>query len=148
MNHERPRRRGWAALAGGVLVVLAACGDDSTSAGTTAATTTAAVTTIAGTTIAGTTAAVTTIAGPAATAVGSSGTGSATGKVNINSAGVGELETAFEAAGVTSARRWAREVDEYRPYPSDPEFRKLRQELGKYNIAPDVLELIISTLEF
>jgi hypothetical protein len=70
------------------------------------------------------------------------------GKVKINDAGTSELEAAFKAVGVTNARRWAREVDEYRPYPTDPEYGKLRQELGKYNIAPDILELIISTLEY
>jgi hypothetical protein len=68
--------------------------------------------------------------------------------VNINEASTSDLETAFEAAGVTNARRWAREVDEYRPYPTDPDFAKLRQELGKYNIDPAILEMIISTLEY
>ncbi|MEP7202355.1 MAG: hypothetical protein ABI894_07095 [Ilumatobacteraceae bacterium] len=68
--------------------------------------------------------------------------------VNINEASASELEAAFDAAGVSNARRWAREVDEYRPYPTDPGFAKLRQELGKYNIDPGVLELIISTLEY
>lgn len=81
-----------------------------------------------------------TVAGTVATAAG--------GKVDVNSASTSELEEAFEAAGVANARRWAREVDEYRPYPKDPDFAKLRQELGKYNIAPEVLEAIISTLEF
>ncbi len=70
------------------------------------------------------------------------------GKVNINSASTSDLEKAFDAAGVTNARRWAREVDEYRPYPEDPDFGKLRQELGKYNISPAVLVLIIATLEY
>ena len=70
------------------------------------------------------------------------------GKVNINEASTSDLEVAFKAAGVTNPRRWAQEVDEYRPYPTDPDFAKLRQELGKYNIAPNILELIISTLEF
>lgn len=70
------------------------------------------------------------------------------GKVNINESGTSELEAAFKAAGVTNPRRWAQEVDEYRPYPTDPDFAKLRQELGKYNIAPSILDLIISTLEF
>jgi hypothetical protein len=70
------------------------------------------------------------------------------GKVKINEASSAELTEAFKAAGVTNAARWAREVEEYRPYPSDPGYGKLRQELGKYNIAPDILELIISTLEY
>jgi hypothetical protein len=70
------------------------------------------------------------------------------GKVDINEASTGELEAAFKAAGVSNPRRWAQEVDEYRPYSTDPNFAKLRQELGKYNIDPAVLEKIISTLEF
>jgi DNA uptake protein ComE-like DNA-binding protein len=70
------------------------------------------------------------------------------GKVNINEASVPEMEKAFKAVGVTNASRWAREVEEYRPYPHDTDFAKLRQELGKYNIDPKILELIISTLEF
>ncbi len=70
------------------------------------------------------------------------------GKVNINTASTSDLEHAFDAVGVTNARRWAREVDEYRPYPKDPDYGKLRQELGKYNISPEILALIISTLEY
>jgi hypothetical protein len=73
---------------------------------------------------------------------------SAGGKVNINDASTGELEKAFKAAGVSNARRWAQEVDEYRPYPTDPDFGKLRQELGKYNIDPAMLQKILDSLEF
>lgn len=68
-------------------------------------------------------------------------------KVNVNTASEAELKATFEAAGVSNAEKWAHEVEEYRPYPNDPTFAKLRQELGKYNIAPAMLELIISTLE-
>jgi hypothetical protein len=68
-------------------------------------------------------------------------------KVDANTASEAELKAAFEAAGVSNAETWAHEVEEYRPYPDDPTFAKLRQDLGKYNIAPDVLEKIISTLE-
>jgi competence protein ComEA len=70
-----------------------------------------------------------------------------TTKVNANTASVDQLQAAFEAAGVTNADRWAREVAEYRPYDADPTWAQLRQELGKYNIAPDVLEKIIAVLE-
>jgi competence protein ComEA len=74
-------------------------------------------------------------------------TGSAvTGQVNANTASVDELQAAFAAAGISNADRWAREVAEYRPYPSDPSWAQLRQELSKYNIAPDVLEKIITVL--
>ena len=58
-----------------------------------------------------------------------------------------DLEKAFVAAGIPNAARWAREVDEYRPYPTDdPTFGKLKRELAKYNIAPDVLEKLLATL--
>jgi hypothetical protein len=68
-------------------------------------------------------------------------------KVNANTASIAELQQAFEAAGIPSAARWAREVDEYRPYPTDdPTFAKLRQNLAKYNPSPDVVEKIIATL--
>lgn len=81
-----------------------------------------------------------------ATADPSSGSADTT-RVNANTASVEELQAAFEAAGISNADRWAREVDEYRPYPADPTWAQLRQELSKYNIAPDVLEKIIGLLE-
>ncbi len=72
-------------------------------------------------------------------------TGSAT--VDANTATIEELTAAFEAAGIDQAERWAREVDEYRPYDtSDPTFASLRQELSKYNPSEEVLEAIIATL--
>lgn len=58
-----------------------------------------------------------------------------------------ELQRTFEAAGIPNAARWAREVEEYRPYPTDdPTFAKLRRELAKYNPAPGVVDQIIATL--
>jgi len=83
---------------------------------------------------------------PAATGDPSTGTTGST-EVNANTASVEELQAAFEAAGITNADKWAREVAEYRPYPADPTWAQLRQELSKYNIAPDVLEKIIGLLE-
>lgn len=77
-------------------------------------------------------------------AVGSDAT---TERVNANTASVEELQAAFEAAGISNADRWAREVAEYRPYPDDPDWSKLRGELSKYNIGSDVLERIITVLE-
>ena len=69
------------------------------------------------------------------------------GKVNANTASVAELQRAFEAAGISNAARWAREVEEYRPYPTnDPSFGKLRQELAKYNPGPGVVDQIVATL--
>jgi DNA uptake protein ComE-like DNA-binding protein len=70
-----------------------------------------------------------------------------TTNLNANTASVAELQAAFEAAGISNADKWAREVAEYRPYPDDPTWGQLRQELGKYNIDPAVLEQIIALLE-
>jgi hypothetical protein len=58
-----------------------------------------------------------------------------------------EIQQALEAAGVPNAARWAREVDEYKPYPTDdPSFGKLRQNLAKYNPPSGVVDQIISAL--
>lgn len=68
-------------------------------------------------------------------------------KVNANTASVAELQRAFEAAGIANAARWAREVEEYRPYPTnDPTFAKLRGELAKYKPAAGVVDQIVATL--
>jgi hypothetical protein len=137
------------AFAGIAFVTLAACGGDD--AATNDATGAAAATTTLGTATTLTSSVTTTIARTATTvsAVVTTTTiaAAAGGKVNANTASIAELQKAFEAAGISQALRWAQEVDEYRPYPSDPKWGKLRQELGKYNIAPDVLEKIISLLE-
>ena len=119
------------------VVALAACG----SSDKTAATATASPATTASS-------ATTRAAGVATTASASttrSTTAGATStKVNASRA---ELQAAFEAAGVTNAAQWAREVEEYRPYTADdPTWGRLRKELAKYNIASDVLEKIIATL--
>ena len=68
------------------------------------------------------------------------------GSVNANTASVDELAAAFAAAGITNPDRWAREVAEYRPYEANPSWARLRQELGKYNIDPAVLEQILAIL--
>jgi hypothetical protein len=77
-------------------------------------------------------------------------TGTAAGavtKVDANKASVAELQAAFEAAGISNAAKWAREVEEYRPYPTnDPSFAKLRSELAKYNPSPEVVTKIVATL--
>ena len=57
------------------------------------------------------------------------------------------MAAAFEAAGVDNAERWAREVEEYRPYDASDNWAKLRDELAKYNIDDDTFERIISVLE-
>jgi hypothetical protein len=71
----------------------------------------------------------------------------AVGKVNANTASMAEIQAALEAAGVPNASRWAREVTEYRPYPTnDPTFGSLIQNLAKYNPSPDVVNQIVSAL--
>ncbi len=125
-------RRPWRTLVPSILLgstlLLAACGGSATGSG--AAVTPAAAT--SSSSAAGGSAAASPVAGQ---------------KVNANTASVAELQRTFEAAGIPNAARWAREVEEYRPYPTnDPGFAKLRQELAKYNPGPGVVDQIISTL--
>lgn len=131
-------------LAGAAL--LSACGDsnDSAQASPTSATqvkTTA--TSASGTAPASTTPSASATAKSSATAATAT-----TGKVSANKATRAELQAAFEAAGISGAAQWAREVEEYRPYPAnDPTFAKLRQELAKYNPGPGVVDKIVAVLE-
>lgn len=74
-------------------------------------------------------------------------TAATTAKVNANTATRAQLQAAFEAAGISNAAQWSREVEEYRPYPTnDPDFAKLRQELAKYNPGPGIVDRIVATL--
>lgn len=69
-------------------------------------------------------------------------------KVSANNATEEELIAAFTAAGIDNAEKWADEVVEYRPYPTDdPNFTMLREELAKYNPAPGVIDQIVAILE-
>jgi len=68
-------------------------------------------------------------------------------KVNANTATQDEVAQALDADGVANGARWAREVVEYRPYPTDdPNLTKLRQELVKYNPGPGVIDQIVAAL--
>ena len=68
-------------------------------------------------------------------------------QVNANTASQDDVARVLTVNGVPNAGRWAREVVEYRPYPTDdPSFAKLRQELAKYNPGPQVTEQIIAAL--
>jgi hypothetical protein len=125
-------------------LTLAACGgggQDSSAAPAAQASSTVA-TTVPSTTA--TTAATPTTAAVAPT---TSTTAAGVAKVNANSATRDELTTAFEAAGISNASRWALEVTEYRPYPTnDPTLPKLRQNLVKYNPGPGVVDAIVAAL--
>jgi hypothetical protein len=126
----------------GLVLGGVACGSDSkdtaTNDATTTTTTTAAAadpsTTDDGTAASSTTAATGTT-DPAAAAT-----------VDAHEASIDELAAAFDAAGVPNADRWAREVDEYRPYSGTDDWAKLKQELSKYNIDQDTLDKILSVL--
>lgn len=73
--------------------------------------------------------------------------GSAASKASANNASIAELTAAFQAAGISSAARWAAEVDEYRPYATtDTNLAKLRQNLAKYNPGPGVVDAIVGAL--
>jgi DNA uptake protein ComE-like DNA-binding protein len=68
-------------------------------------------------------------------------------KVSANTASAEEIQAALEAAGVSNADRWAREVVEYRPYDSnDPDLTSLRQNLKKYNPGEETVNKIVSAL--
>jgi hypothetical protein len=70
-----------------------------------------------------------------------------TAKVSANSAGEDDIATALKAAGVSSPKRWAAEVVEYRPYSIDDfDLAKLRQNLAKYNPGQQTVDKIVSTL--
>jgi hypothetical protein len=116
-----------AALAG--LVLLSAC-SSTASSGTAAAPTPVAKTTTS-----------------SSTAGAPGAAPAAVQKVNANTASRDEVQKALETNGVPNASRWAREVEEYRPYPTDdPNMGKLRQNLAKYNPGPGVVDQIVASL--
>lgn len=94
----------------------------------------------------GTTASTTATTAATTTAATSASTAAST-KANANTASQVDIQKALEAAGVSNAARWAGEVVEYRPYPTnDPTLAKLRQNLAKYNPGPGVVDGIVSAL--
>ena len=134
-----------ATLAVAGVLTLAACGggdDNETATPAAQVTTTAAPTTVAATTPTTVPAVTTTTA-----AVAAATTTTAVSKPNANTASRAEMTAAFTAAGISSASRWAVEVEEYRPYPvTDPTMAKLRQNLAKYNPGPGVVDALIASL--
>jgi hypothetical protein len=72
----------------------------------------------------------------------------AAGKVSANTASEAEIAAALTAAGVPNAERWAREVTEYRPYPSDDAtLAKLQDNLAKYQPDAATLQGILGALQ-
>ena len=87
-------------------------------------------------------------ASTASTSSGSSGgASSAMTKVDANTASKSEIAAALKANGVSNPDRWADELEEYRPYPTDdPTFAKLKQNLAKYKPSAETLAGILATL--
>jgi DNA uptake protein ComE-like DNA-binding protein len=138
-----PLRLAVLAVAG--VLTLAACGGDSkdTPAAAQATTTVPATATTAAPATTATTAATTGTTANTAPAT----TVTTIAKANANTASRSEITAALTAAGVSNAARWAIEVEEYRPYPTnDPTMAKLRQNLVKYNPGPGVVDGIVSAL--
>jgi len=68
-------------------------------------------------------------------------------KVSANTASEDEIAQALTTAGVSNPARWAEEVVEYRPYPTDdPDLTKLRKNLAKYNPGQETTDKIVSAL--
>jgi hypothetical protein len=123
-------------------LTLAACGGGNSNSTVAAQPSTTAATSVAST------AATTPTTAAAASATTTPTTGApAVAKVSANNATQAELAAAFQAAGIPSAAQWAKEVVEYRPYPTnDPTIAKLRQNLVKYNPGPGVVDSIVAAL--
>jgi hypothetical protein len=68
-------------------------------------------------------------------------------KVSANTASENEIVAALKSAGVPNPNRWAKEVIEYRPYPTnDPNLTKLRNNIAKYNPGQETTDKIVSAL--
>ena len=94
-----------------------------------------------------TTAAAAATATPATSSPVTATASATTAKASANNATAAQLLAAFEAGGVPNASRWVREVEEYRPYPTDdPTFAKLKSNLAKYNPSTDTLSRILAAL--
>ena len=86
----------------------------------------------------------------ASTAVvsGTATSAAVTARVSANDASQEELVAALTAAGVPNADRWAREIEEYRPYDtSDATLQKLQDNLAKYDPDAATLAGILSALQ-
>ncbi len=85
----------------------------------------------------------------AASTAASTGASSASAtRVSANDATHDELVAALTNAGVANADRWAREIEEYRPYDtSDATLQKLQDNLAKYDPSPETLAGILTALQ-
>ena len=132
----------------GTAVVLtlgvAGCGGSTTSGGA-APSVPAAASGVAG--------AASSAAGAAGSAFSSAGSAASSAvnsvrKVSANTASEEEVTAALVAAGASCPGRWAEEVVEYRPYPTDdPGLTKLRDNSAEYNSGQKTVDKIVSVLE-
>lgn len=89
-----------------------------------------------------------TVAPSTAVASGAVASSAVTARVSANDASREELVAALTAAGVPNADRWAREIEEYRPYDtSDATLQKLQDNLAKYDPDAATLAAILSALQ-
>lgn len=113
---------------------LTACSSGSSTAGSAESTTAQATTTAA------------TSAAPTSSAA--SGAATASGQTaDANNASTDDIAKALQAHGVPNADRWAKEIEEYRPYTSSDLATKLGQELGKYGVDQLTLANILASLK-
>lgn len=134
------RRAGLATIAVAATVGLAACSSGTTSSASSAASDVASAASSAGSQAA------TGASSAASSAIGNA-TAAAGAQVDANKASVSEIQTALEKAGVANAGRWAKEIEEYRPYTGADMADKLGKELGKYGIDQATLTKILATLK-
>ncbi|MEP7216684.1 MAG: hypothetical protein ABI782_10565 [Anaerolineaceae bacterium] len=132
-------------LAALAILGAAACSDSKQDAAQSTPSPAAAAPTTAG--AAATIAATTSAAGASASTAPSTAPSTTAIKVSANNSTRAQLTAAFEAAGIPNPANWAKEVEEYRPYPAnDPDLTRLRQNLVKYNPPAGVVDRIVATL--
>ena len=130
-----------------LLIGTVGCADDSTTSSDTSADTSAETSTTVATADSSAASSSQSV-GSASSTTADDASSSTAQKVSANDATIEELTDAFTEAGVANASRWAREVDEYRPYEtSDTEFGALYEELSKYGIDDETFNKIVSVLE-
>ncbi|MCA0435842.1 MAG: hypothetical protein M9891_18180 [Austwickia sp.] len=142
------RRTGLAVVAVAAGLALSACSSGS------ASNTASSVANSAGAAASSAASAAATNASSAATGASSAASSALAGstaqdgaKVNANTASAAEIAAALDKAGVANAQRWAREIEEYRPYTAADMPDKLGKELGKYGIDRGTLDKILATLK-
>jgi DNA uptake protein ComE-like DNA-binding protein len=88
-----------------------------------------------------------TVSAPTATGAQASNSNATGSKVSANTASEEEIAAALASGGVSNSEKWAKEVVEYRPYPTDDaNLTALRDKLAKYNPGQETTDKIVSAL--